>query len=239
MAERPTSLVHRVAAVVVLALSCVAATAAFGTVELGAAWLPAWTAASALYTIAGVGLWRGVPWARSLTLGVVGWGLATWVQSAFACFGADPLVLAVIGGHVLAVGATALASCDLAPRHRISLLLAGAALPGALIFGLAPLQDPATRVLLVGGAALLFSMTVGLARGRTWGLGMGLVAVPMLVCGAFAAPSTLTIVDMHPMLDPMPQGTLLLRFLGISTACLAVASVLPFVGPVLRFVRRA
>gem|GEM_PF-2437096 len=235
-----SSSIPRAAAVLVLGLSCVAAMTAFGTVQMGAAWLPAWGAASALYTIAAVGLWRRAPWARSLTLGVVTWGLIAWVQSSIACLGALPLVLGVIVGHAAALGLLLLAPCLLEVRHRWSLMLAGAALPGALMFGLAPLQDPSTRLLLVGGATLLFGMSTGLARGRTWGLLAGVLAVPMLASGAFIAPSTVSIAFMHPLLPEAhaPSGVLLLRFLGVSSAVLATASVMPFVGPVVRFVRR-
>lgn len=226
----------RLAATIVVALSCVAATVAFGTVELGAQWLPAWVAASALYTIAGVGLWRGAPWARSLTVGVLFWGLLAWVQSAIACLGAPPLLLAVIGGHAVALLAAKFTPCTLERRHRISMLLAGAAVPGALFFGLAPLQDPTTRLLLVGGATLLFLMTVGLARGRTWGLLFGLAAAPLLVTAAFVAPAMLDISQMLPLLE-QPRGFLMMRFVGVVCAVLAVGCVLPFVGPAVRFVR--
>ena len=151
------------------------------------------------------------------------------------------LVLGVIGGHVVSVGLLLASPCGLARRHRISLVLAGAALPGALMFGLAPLQDLATRVMLVGGAGLLFSMSVGLARGRTWGLLAGIFAVPMLATGAFVAPPTVSIAFMHPLLPEgsMPGGVLLLRLLGVTSAALALASVVPFVGPVVRFVSRS
>ncbi len=236
----PSALIPRIGAGVVLGLSCIAAMTAFGTIRMGADWLPAWGSASALYTIAAVGLWRGTPWARSLTLGVVTWGLVAWVQSAIACLGGLPLVIGVIAGHVVAVGLLLLTPCALETRHRVSLVLAGAALPGSLMFGLAPLQDPITRLMLVGGAALLFAMSVGLARGRTWGLLAGLLAVPMLATGAFVAPSTVSIALMHPLLPEAhaPSGVLLLRVLGVTSAALALASVMPFAGPVLRFVRR-
>ena len=236
----PSPLVPKIAALTVLGLSCVAAMTAFGTLEMGAQWLPAWASASALYTVAAVGLWRGAPWSRSLTLGVVTWGLVAWVQSSIALLGPLPLVLGVIGGHLVAVGLLLASPCGLERRHRISLVLAGAALPGALMFGLAPLQDPTTRVMLVGGAGLLFSMSVGLVRGRTWGLFAGLLAVPMLATGAFVAPPTVSITFMHPLLPEgsMPGGVLLLRLLGVTSAALALASVVPFVGPVVRFVSR-
>lgn len=237
----PSPVLPRVASAFVLGLSCIAAMTAFGTLDMGGAWLPAWGAASALYTIAAVGLWRRTPWARSLTLGVVTWGLVAWVQSAIACLGGLPLVMGVIGGHVVAVGLLLLTPCGLERRHRISLVLAGAALPGSMMFGLAPLQDPMTRVLLVGGATLLFAMSVGLARGRTWGLLAGLLAVPMLATGAFIAPSTVSIALMHPLLPEghAPNGVLLLRVLGVTSATMALASVVPFMGPIARFVRRA
>ncbi len=234
-----SSLIPRVAAVLVLGLSCIAAMNAYATVAAGGDWLPAWTAASALYTVVGAGLWRRTPWARSLGLGVVLWGLLAWVQSMFAGLGFQPLLLGIVGGHAVVACLLAIAPCDLQPRHRWSLLLAGAALPGALMYGFAPLADPQTRVMLVGGAALLFTMAVGLARGRTWGLLAALPAVPMLCTGAFVAPAVVPIALMHPLLcaDVMPQGVLLLRFLGVSAAVLACASVLPFAGPVARFFR--
>ncbi len=236
----PSPVLPRIASAFVLGLSCIAAMTAFGTLDMGGDWLPAWGAASALYTVAAVGLWRGTPWARSLTLGVVTWGLVVWVQSSIACLGALPLVLAVIGGHVVAVGLLLLTPCDLARRHRISLALAGAALPGSMMFGLAPLQDPMTRILLVGGASLLFAMSVGLARGRTWGLAAGLLAVPMLAVAAFFAPSTISIELMLPLLPKghAPGGVLLLRVLGVTSAVLALGSVVPFMRPIARFVRR-
>ncbi|MGH1346880.1 MAG: hypothetical protein ACRBN8_35255 [Nannocystales bacterium] len=242
MAREPassSSLVARVAAVLVLGLSCTAAMNAYATVAAGADWLAAWTAASALYTVVGAGLWRRTPWARSLGLGVVLWGLLAWVQSMFAGLGFHPLLLGIVGGHAVVAALLALCECGLEPRHRWSLLLAGAALPGALMYGFAPLADPQTRVMLVGGAGLLFAMAVGLSRGRTWGLLAALPAVPMLCTGAFVAPAVVPISLMHPLLaaDLMPHGVLMLRFLGVSAAVLACASVLPFAGPVARFLR--
>lgn len=234
-----SSVIPRVAAVLVLGLSCIAAMNAYATVAVGAEWLAAWTASSALYTVVGAGLWRRTPWARSLGLGVVLWGMLAWVQSMFAGLGMLPLVVGIVAGHAVVAVLLALAPCELESRHRWSLMLAGAALPGALMYGFAPLQDPQTRVMLVGGAALLFAMAVGLARGRTWGLLAALPAVPMLCTGAFVAPSVVPIALMHPLLpaDVMPHGVLLLRFLGVSAAVLACASVLPFAGPVARFLR--
>ncbi len=236
-----SSVIPRVAAVLVLGLSCIAAMNAYATIAAGADWLAAWTAASALYTVVGAGLWRRTPWARSLGLGVVLWGLLAWVQSMFAGLGFQPLLLGIVGGHAAVAALLAIAPCELQPRHRWSLLLAGAALPGALMYGFAPLADPQTRVMLVGGAALLFAMAVGLSRGRTWGLLAALPAVPMLCTGAFVAPAVVPISLMHPLLaaDVMPHGVLLLRFLGVSAAVLACASVLPFAGPVVRFLRRS
>ncbi len=240
--DAPTAppLLLRASSLVVFALSCVAAMNAYGTLGVGADWLAAWVSASALYSVAGVGLWRGAPWARSLTLGMVTWGLIAWVQSMFAGLGGHPLILGVIAGHGLAVVLLAFAPCDLERRHRWSLVLAGAALPGALMYGLAPLQEATTRIMLVGGAGLLFSMAVGIARGRTWGLLAAVAAVPMLCSGAFVAPPVVSIALMHPLLPQgvMPHGVLLIRFLGISAGVLAFASVLPFAGPIVRFVRR-
>lgn len=202
--------------------------------------MAAWIAASALYTVVGAGLWRRTPWARSLGLGVVLWGLLAWVQSMFAGLGVQPLLVGIVAGHAVVAALLAAAPCGLEPRHRWSLLLAGAALPGALMYGFAPLADPYTRVMLVGGAGLLFAMAVGLARGRSWGLLAALPAVPMLCTGAFVAPAVVPIALMHPLLaaDVMPHGVLLLRFLGVSAAVLACASVVPFARPVVAFLRR-
>ncbi len=230
----------RAASLVVFTLSCVAAMNAYGTAGVGCDWLAAWVAASALYSVAGVGLWRGEAWARNLALGMVTWGLLAWVQSTFVGLGGHPLIIGVIGGHGLAVVLLAFAPAGLERRHRWSLVLAGAALPGALMYGFAPLAELTTRVLLVGGAALLFSMAMGIARGRTWGLLAAAAAVPMLCAGAFVAPPVVSTALMHPLLPAgvMPHGMLLIRFLGISAGVLALASVLPFAGPIVRFVRR-
>jgi len=54
------------------------------------------------------------------------------------------------------------------------------------------------------------------------------------------APSTVGIEAMHPLLTAgeFHGGVLLLRLLGVTSAILAVGSLVPFVGPALRFVRR-
>ena len=60
----------------------------------------------------------------------------------------------------------------------------------------------------------------------------------MLATGALVAPPTVSITFMHPLLPEgsVPSGVLLLRLLGVTSAALAAASVVPFVRPALRFV---
>ncbi len=235
--DSPTFL-HRVAAVATLLLSAAAAMFAYGSLQANLVWLPAWIALSALYTVAGVGVWRAEPWAPSLTLGVVLWGGLAWTQSMFG-LGVNPLTVTAAGGHWAAVALLAVTPSMLERRHRVSLAMAGAALPGAVLFGLAPMQTLTVSAVLMVGTALLFAMAMGIARGRTWGLLAAGLAVPMIVAGVVLAPATVGMEGPHPMLPAWVQfrGVLLLRFVGVVAASLAFASVLPFFGPIVRFVR--
>jgi hypothetical protein len=198
-------------------------------------WIPAWTAASLLYLACGLALWRGRDWARSFTLGVAGWGLGACLEGCIA-LGIGSLTLVAALAHAILFALVAILPDALPPRHRWSLTLAAAALPCALAFGFAPQQSLTTAVFVIGGALMLVAGAAGVARGRTWGLLVAFVAAPAVAATVLVTPSRGVLQHAHPILPH--HNPVMIDVLGLCAAGLAVAALLPFIGPIARFLRR-
>ncbi len=226
------SVLHRGAAVAVGLLALAASAIAWGMVPGNLGWMPAWVGVAALYAVGAAALGQARPWARSLMLGVVLCGLGGWVQST-CVLGFTALTMTATGGHGLALALLVCTRCSLSGRHRGSLLFCGAALPCAMMFGLAPMQSVTTTAITTVGAGLLFASAVGLARGRTWGVLAALLAGPVLATGAWLAPELISLTAPHPLLPP---NGLLVQLVGVGAVGLAFAAAAPFLAPIVRFV---
>jgi hypothetical protein len=227
--------VGKVASVVAAALAGAAAAITIGSWPANAEWIPAWSALGILYLACGLALWRDRDWARALTLGVAGWGLGACIEASFA-LGPSSLTLVATLGHALLFGLVAILPDALPPRHRWSLTLAAAALPCALAFGFAPQHSLATTIVVVASALTLVAGTAGVARGRTWGLLLALVGAPAVAASVLVTPSTRALRHAHPILPH--QNAVMIDVLGLCAAGLALAALVPFLGPIARFLRR-
>lgn len=223
------------ASVVAAALAGAAAAITVGLWPANAEWIASWTAASLLYLACGLALWRHRDWARSFTLGVAGWGLGACLEACFA-LGLGPVTLTAALGHALLFTLVAVLPDGLPQRHRWSLTLAAAALPCALAFGFAPQQSITTTIVVIAGALTLVAGTAGVARGRTWGLLVAFVGAPMVAASVLFTPSSGVLHHAHPILPH--RNPVMIDVLGLSAAGLALAALLPFAGPIARFLRR-
>jgi hypothetical protein len=227
-------LVVHLAAGTAVALAICAGVITAGLFPQNGDWGPAWIGLTLLYGAGAVALWQRRPWAREFMLGVAGWGLCAWID-AVAVLGFSSLTVSATVGHALMVGLAALVPASLSRRHSWSLLLASAALPCGIAFGLAPEQSLGMASAMLGGTGLLLVGAIGLARGRTWGLLTQLAGAPLVAFAAFYAPRIAWLEASHPML---PDNGILLSFVGMCAAALALASFVPFAGPVVRHLRR-
>jgi hypothetical protein len=218
--------------VIAATLAGAAAAITVGMWPANVAWVPAWTAVSVLYVVCALALWRGRDWARAFSLGVAGWGLGAWLQGCVA-LGLTPLTITATLGHALLFGLVAISRDGLPPRHRWSLTLASASLPSAIAFGLAPQQSLPVALLCAGGGLALVAGAVGVARGKTRGLIIGLVAAPAIAGSVLVTPGRSWLLHPHAIL---PHGSpVMMDVLGICAAALAIAAILPFAGPIRRF----
>jgi hypothetical protein len=224
----------RIAAAGALALATSAGTITAGLFPANAGWAPAWIGLTGLYVVGAVALWKGRGWAREFMLGVAGWGFCAWLD-ALVVVGPSTLTVAATFAHALMIGLAALVPARLERRHSWSLLLASAALPCGIAFGLAPDQPLLLAATMLVGAGMLVTGATGLARGRAWGLFMQLAGAPMMAAAAWYAPKVAWLQANHPVL---PDNGVLLSFIGMCAAVLAAASWIPFVGPVSRHLRR-
>jgi hypothetical protein len=225
----------KVASVVAAVLAGAAAAITVGMWPANAEWIPAWSAASVLYLSCGLALWRGHAWARAFTLGVAGWGLGACVEACLA-LGLQPLTIVAALGHAILFGLVAILPDGLPPRHRWSLTLAAAALPCALAFGFAPQHALATTIVVVVGALTLVAGAAGVARGRTWGLLVALVGAPTVAASVLLTPSRGILHHAHPILPH--HNPVMIDVLGLCAAGLSLAALVPFVGPIARFLGR-
>lgn len=227
-------MVSRVASGVALALAVCAGAITVGLFPQNADWAPAWIGLTVLYGFGAVALWQSRRWARAFMLGVAGWGLCGWID-AWAVLGPSGLTISATAGHALLLAAAAFVPAALPRRHAWSLLLASAALPCGLAFGLAPGQSAGLAAAMLIGTGLLVVGATGLARGRTWGLFTQLAGAPLIAWAATFTPRVAWLEASHPYL---PDNGILLSFVGLCAAVLAAASFIPFAGPVLRHLRR-
>ena len=235
MEERPVlrRVTASVASLCVVALGLGVAGFVMGDVG----WAPAWGAVTVIYLAIAAGLFADRAWAPALAQGAAIFGVVAFAQSAIVLESLMPAIAVGLGLHV-ALGALAPFVPDgLSRRQRWSLRLAGAALTPATLFALAPEQTGTTMATVLGGAALVWLGTLGLARGRTWGLLVALAGAPALAIGVALAPSTSHFVAEH-FLVTRPLAPLMLDALGGAAALGAILAVVPFVGPILRFVVR-
>lgn len=202
-----------------------------------ARWVPAWSAVTVLYAALTAGLFARRAWAPALAQGAALFGVVTFVQSAFALWSLMPAIAVGLGLHVALGSASLLLPDGLTGRQRWSLRFAGAALAPAALFALAPEQSGAVMATVLGGAGLVWLGTLGVARGRTWGLLAALAGAPLLAIGVWLAPSTSFFFTRHFLVDA-PLAPLMLDALGGAAIAGALLAVAPFVRPVARFVAR-
>lgn len=225
---------HRLAGVMALAPAGVAAAIGFEMPATDASWIPAWSAIAVLYTALAVVIWQRRPFARSMALGVCLAGLISSVQGLMVA-GPQPILLLGAVGHGLWTVALLAARTDLDRRHQAALACAGAAVPCAVMFGLAPQQEPITTLGVFVGAALVVACTIGLAKGKTWGLLIAPLASAAVILSVGHATGAGHLSAPHPML---PDNPIALTALGVSAAILCAMSFVFYLGPLVRFLRR-
>jgi len=226
-----------VAAILLAGGAALCGVIAAGMVPLNTEWIPGWAGLALVFSMAAYAQWTARPWARGYGLGITVWGLAGTVQATFV-LGAEPLVLSVVGilAVLVVVQLSARGNDEPGGRHLVSLMLASAAVPCAVIYGLAPQHTWLVSAGVLGGAALVSGGAWGVCRGRTWGLLLGLVGAVLVSVTIARAQHLGWLVHPHPLLPN--ENPLALLGLGIASAVLSFASALVFVVPMVRFLRR-
>jgi hypothetical protein len=227
----------RLAALVTAAIGAAALTTAWGFFVNGTDWVLAWTLVAGLYLVAAGGLWAGRPFARPFARGLAIFGTGAFIQ-AFWAVGYLPSIAVGFVAHALMLGTTFLVPNALHGRQRLSLILASAGLVPAAAYALAPEQSGTVAISVIAGMALVWLGTLGVARGRTWGLLVALVGAPILAASIFFAPALSYFAAPHFLVE-QPLQPLMLDALGSVAALAAILAVLPFVGPMVRFLRSA
>lgn len=197
-------------------------------------WMPLWGALASVYVVLAAALWREHPAARPVGLALALGGLACSIQG-WVVAGPMPLMLWGVVGHGVWTASLLFVPRRVSRRNGVAVALAGAAIPCALMYGLAPQQDPWTTVGMLTGAGLVLTSALGVSRGRTWGLllaPLGAVAVGSTVA---SSPRCGCLTDGHPLL---PEAGLAITALGVAAAVLATLAFLVYVAPMVRFVRR-
>lgn len=217
-----------------LAPAGVAAAIAMQLNASDSSWIPAWSAIAVLYTALAVVVWQRRPFARSMALGVCLAGLIAAVEGLIVA-GPQPLMIWGTAGHAAWTVALMLARTDLDRRHQASLACAGAAVPAAVMFGLAPQQEPITTLGVFVGAALVLTSMVGLAKGKTWGLLVAPIASAAVALSVGYATRAGHLSAPHPML---PENPIALTALGVSAAILCAMAFGFYMGPLVRFLKR-
>lgn len=199
-------------------------------------WIPAWCGLALLHAIAAWGLTSNKRWARPFALGLGLFGLGAFAQ-ALIVLGALPSILVGLTAYAIGVAGAALVRDELDARQRVSLILASAALVPAAGFALAPEQTGGVMLAVIAGATCMWTGAWGVARGRTWGLLLGLLGAPILGVSVAYAPDTAYFDAAHYMVS-QPLQPLMLDVLGlVATACAAL-SVAPYFAGIVRFLRR-
>lgn len=235
----PSSLPGRLAALAALAVSGCCLVVSAGMWPLNLEWIPGFTALVILYAVAAAGLWSGRGWARYLGLGTALWGLVCFVQATFV-IGPQRFALAGIALHALMLLFTLVqrpaegGAVD--RRHAFAMTCANAALPCALVYGLAPQHDWLVGAGVIGGAAVVVAACAGLGRGRTWGLFAALFGAVLIAVTTARAPAAGWLVHPHPILPN--ENPLALLGLGVAASSMAFIAVTPYFGPIVRFLMR-
>lgn len=224
---------HRIAALMALGPAGVAAAIALQMPASNASWIPAWGAIAVVYVALSVVLWQRRQFARSMALGVCIAGLITSVQGLIVA-GGEPILVWGAVGHVLWNTALLRTRANLERRHEAALACAGAAVPCAVMFGLAPQQEPITTLGVLVGAALVVGSVTGLAKGKTWGLLIAPLASAAVIASVGFATRYGHLSAPHPML---PENPIALSALGVSAALLSGMSFGFYLRPLIRFLK--
>lgn len=209
----------------------------YGLFPHNAGWVPAWCGLALLHGVAAWGLVADKGWARPFAIGLGLFGLGTFTQ-AMVVLGALPSVLVGLGAYGVGLGLVAFVQDAFDLRQRLALILASAALVPAAGFALAPEQTGGVMLAVIAGAACMWIGAWGVARGRTWGLLLGLLGAPILGVSVMFAPSTAYFDVGDHFLVSQPLQPLMLDVLGsVATACAAL-SVAPYAAGIARFLRR-
>jgi hypothetical protein len=198
-------------------------------------WAVGWSLISLIYAAITYGLCAGRSWAPALAQGAALFGLVAFGQCTIAMACLLPALVVGLVLHAALLGLSAGLTDGLSGRQRWSLRFAGASLAPAALFAFAPEQAGLVMGAVLGGAGLVWMGTVGLARGRTWGLVAASGGVPMLALGVALAPSRSSFVARHFLVD-RPLNPLMLDVVGAAAAGAALLAVAPFAAPVARFV---
>lgn len=232
-AAAPPSFSSRSAAIAALAVGLASLVVAGGMWPDNLEWAPAFVGLAALYGVTAAGLWSGRRWGRFLGLGLGLWGLTCFVESAVVV-GMHGWLGLGLGLHVLLLAGAAFGrSSGVDRRHGFAMTMAGAALPCALIYGLAPQSELLVAAGVLGGAATLVAATAGLGRGKSWGLLAALAGAGAIAATTAAAPALGWLAHPHPILPN--ENPLALFGLGVAASTLAVLAVVPYLGPIARF----
>jgi hypothetical protein len=210
---------------------------AYGFWESDTDWTLAWVMAAGLYFIAAAGLFQDRPFALPFARGIALFGTGAFLQAFFA-LGFMPIIGLGAAVHAVMLLSTAAMPSQLSKRQGLSLTFASAALIPAAGYALAPEQSGTVALAVLGGAALVWLGVFGVARGRTWGLLVALVGAPILATTVFFAPALSFFIAPH-FLVSAPLAPLMLDALGSIAALGAILAVLPFFGPMIRFLRAA
>jgi hypothetical protein len=198
-----------------------------------------------VYFLAFFGLVAGYFWARWYALGLalsgVAMGVLLWWQ-----IGLDPTVLIWGGGHgvvalmLLGRGPTAAfdGRKDWRERYRMdenavnrlgkAILRAGASLPYLIMAGLAPKQSLGETFLGLAAVALGLTAVVGMFRLRTWGL---------LAAGGAAVLATTVLGAEVAWFAPTAASWAMVPGAGTVAGALLALALVPFVRPMVRFLR--
>lgn len=229
---------RRLAAVLLTGIAAMCGVIAAGMVPLNTEWIPGWIGLTLIYLVAAHAQWTGRRWARGYGLGITLWGLVANVE-ALLVLGLQPLLLTAVGLCLALVLLQLLGRGRDEPGGRLllSMMFASAAVPCAMIYGLAPQHTWLVSAGVLGGALLVVSGAWGVCRGRTWGLLVGLAGAISITVTIAKAQHVGWLLHPHPLLPR--DNPLALLGLGIAGAGLSFAATLLFVAPMVRFLVRA
>lgn len=237
---------YRVSAIGFAVITVFAVALAFGYWPGDPGWMIAGLGAAALFAVEAVLLWRRVPWAGPVGLGMVGFSFGLWTQSLIALgfvaahsagAATSTATCAIgLGGSAVAMGFILAIPRAFSWRHLVSIAFAGASLIPAVTFALAPAQSTTVALAVGVGSAAVLAGTVAVGRGRTWGLLLNLLGAAILAVGVAFAPWLGRVTTVHPWLPN--ANAFLIDVLGTSAAVLAGLSAALYLGPLVRFALR-